>query len=255
MTPYNASRLRAGRERALEVTPQSIIEAAQAIADREVEAPADTLGVADLLIDVSTADANRQILRSSQRVYGLVFSRNGSTPGVVLEVKTSAGTLTFRPGDRLKVKLDELVIYRAAGSLSSGTALLRVLQHEAAEFTEDTTGAGVDGGRVQYSAAHNVTTNTPALPTDGVPIANGNGLRAIISAGSNITALLVVWWVYDELAGGWAETETQSSPPTGRTFSATADQLVGARVGRAFAEVRSSTNAGVGPFTVTLVAN
>jgi hypothetical protein len=115
-------------------------------------------------------------------------------------------------------------------------------------------GAGVERATA-YTAAQSSTANIPSAAGDGVDLSSRRGVRALISApaAQTITALTVVWWVYDSTLTRWCESPVQDSPPTGRRDATTPDQL-SIPTGRAFAEVRSSTCSGAGSFSVILVA-
>lgn len=238
---------------------QSLRAAAQDTRAKREAQPMRQRGVGELVLDVATADANGSIFRGTQRLWGLVFAKGGSTPGVVLELRTAAGTLTLRPGDRLDQPLDEFEVRRSAQSATIGTAVLKLLQAEGVAF-EESAGPSNDGGRVTYTAAQSSLLNVPSNGTprtQGVTLRGGKGVRAIISApsGQTVTAATVVWWLYDEGLQRWSEGPTQSSPPTGRRDVTTSDEFVLVGQGQAYAEVRSSTHSGAGDFTVTLVAN
>lgn len=142
-----------------------------------------------------------------------------------------------------------------AGGTLSAPVDCYVTAASRAELLPD--GASIAGqapsASTQYTAAQSSTANIPSAPTDGAALGGRRLCRAIVSAAAaqTITACTVVWWVYNETLGRWAESPTQDSPPTGRRDVATPDQFVGA-AGRVFAEVRNATASGAGALTVTL---
>lgn len=242
------------------VEPADVIAAAKERRARQVRRPTGSRGVGEVVLDLSSADSLRRLWRSTQKLYGLVVSRGGSTQGAVLELKSPAGTISLRPGDSLLDVIDELELYRSTLSVTTGQVTIKLLQAEGATYTEDSEAGGVDGGTVQYTALQSSLLNIPsdtAPRTKGVPLSGGKGVRAIVSApvGQTVTALTLVWWVREGAVGRWAEGPTQEVLSTGRRDIAGADQFVQVSSGEAWAEVRSSTASGAGNFDVTLVAN
>lgn len=248
------------RRRAPAVSTEEIVSAARELGSKRADSPPGRRGVGEVVLNLANADSNGLLWNTQQRLYGLVVSKGGSDQGVVLTLKSSAGTITLRPGDRVDDVMDDIEVSRSSAGLSVGAVTLKIFQSPDAEYTETANGSAVDGGKVTYTAAQSSLVNIPsdtAPRTQGVSLRGGKGVRAIVSApnGQTVTLCTIKWWVRDELVGRWAEGSTEESLSTGRRDVAGSDQFVQVSNGEAFAEVRSSTSSGAGDFTVVLTAN
>jgi hypothetical protein len=66
-----------------------------------------------------------------------------------------------------------------------------------------------------------------------------------------------LWWLFDDVAGVWAESSVTAdlSRATARKAVALPDEFTTVGRGRAFLEIRSGVNSGASTFTVNLFAN
>lgn len=173
--------------------------------------PSVTNGFDELDFDLS--NAARAI--TSQRGFGVLYLREGSTPGGRLTLTGGAGRWNnMAPGDAFHSPFDELRAERGDRSVSVGTARLMVLRDPRVELnpsglSDNISGSelvapvGPNGALVQTAAA----LNAPMLEEDGVRLEGIRGARILVSADAGQTlsgtgTVLLYLWI-EELAR-WA---------------------------------------------------
>lgn len=183
-----------------------------------------------------------------------VYLDPSSASDCQLSVRLGNNPVTLVPGTRVKTVFPGGVIESFQGT---GQCRLIVFQDPDADISFFSLGGASTGVRrvADVTQAPSSTANVPTLDSQGVSIDGAQGLRCILNAdlGNTITGGTLVLWLYDVTAGVWAESSVQDTPPTGRRAVAIADQLVGARTGRAYFEARSVTTSG-GGIEVIMVA-
>lgn len=192
------------------------------------------------------------------RVYGLIYRREGSSPGGRLHVDLGGGQFAdLYPGARVMATVDGLTISRSSAGVTSGTARLVVLRSPNANFDEPegsdphvqgvATLVGPSGATTQ---AHNSTNNAPVVAaTDGISIVGVEGIRFDVSAATAATAGTArVWW--SDLSNWYLGLEAGHVDLQLVAKQVVVDSFVAARFGRAYVEMLSATNAGGGVWTV-----
>lgn len=205
------------------------------------------------LAAITTTTPYAQALRG----YGLIMPSFGQPAGAALRVKVDGVEIDFQPGAKLLSPFQRCEVFNTASGANAGSALLYVLDSPDADLEL----GALTGGNAQAAsrtAAHNVTSDIPTLPTDGV-LLGGRGVRAIVSspAASTITSGTGVWWLYDDITGIWAESPVQVdlARTTARRGVSTGDEFTTVARGRAFLEIRSGVNSAAGVFTVNTFGN
>lgn len=190
--------------------------------------------------------------------WGVIFPAVGNAAGAQLTLSLDGQRVDVLPGTMLKTPFQRCEVFRGAASALTGLCKLLILDAPDVDLSLGQVGLAYLQDLGSYSPAYNSTANIPSLATDGVSLAGGKGVRAVVSApsGATISTGTLVWWLYDDATGRWAESSAQPAVVTGRRDMAVPDEFVLVGRGRAFLEVRSATHsAGSGAFSCRMFAN
>ena len=207
-------------------------------------------------IDLSRVTTTAPLIDNTKG-YGLVFPAFGAVSGAALTVVVDGIAVTMLPGSSIRTPFQRLEIFNTALAASTGVCSLYVLSQPSTmlELGDLQSGSLYVSSRTGLTS--NVTTDIPTLATDGVVLA-GRGARAVVAAqvGQTITSGTGVWWLYDDLAGLWAESVVQIdlSRTTARRAVACPDEFNTVGRGRAFLELRSVI-VSAGTLSVNLFTN
>jgi len=169
------------------------------------------------------------------KCWSIVYSVQGSTPGGALDFDFDLGgqQLNVQPGGIMRAPVERFTIKRNAGSVTTGTVVLRVQKEPDAEYDElfrgisngslgNPSGAGVGPGGATTQTYNSAAGNIPTAATDGVSLAGVRGARLIVKANgaSTITPAVgqAVWWQYSTADAAWGETEFQDQPSVTRNI-------------------------------------
>lgn len=189
--------------------------------------------------------------------FGLLVSQFGSQANARVKLAFDAEPFltSVGPGRYFRGRFQKLIIKADDDSVAYGNLKLIVIKHPQFDVGELLNAAAVGTLRqASYAPGYNVTTNVPALATDGIDITNCKGVRATVElSSSTINGGVFVFWYYDPVTAKWYESPVQETIVTGRIRAVSSDQLVTAGFGRCYVEVRSITAAAGTPTVAAIL--
>lgn len=217
--------------------------------------------------------------------YGIVYMREGSTPGLAIEVDFEAGGKIPRifPGAKVMARSEYFIvripldIYQTVGSDGlPGLIRLQLLRQpdvdveQLPQVIEGSRTGGIDlttgnpismspaGANSGIQAYDETTLNQPTAVTDGVSLVGVTGMRIVVAGrtvGGNspkfISGMVALWRNLPNMSALWAGTEENINITAGTRIWCSRDIEVKVPYGRVYAELRNVvTDQGSGGFNV-----
>lgn len=215
---------------------------------------------------ISLAALSGRVYPADLDGFAVVYSRDGSTPGAVLNFDFGGGgnLATVRPGQHYLGRFSKLTVGLGAANLvTAGTARLLVCRTPLVDYRELPTGgfeggpsevaisdAASVGGIATYNAAA-FGANAPTVVTEGIALNGAKGVRFVVRKEGGATILtgsIRMWyWSFTDLV--WLPTDTEFQLVAGGVGSVTSDLAMFVPYGRVYPELIGYTDTGgtIGP--------
>lgn len=192
--------------------------------------------------------------------YKLLYLREGSDAGGLVDIEIGGRIERMAPGDKIVGPFDGFRLIRSSASVTVGTARFLVVLDPRADYVENQA-INRSGALSTVSAGQtaNAINNNPTLVTQGISLAGAKGLRVIVSADATRTlsgAGTLRFHYWDTALARWVynpELDVDMAFIAAATFRdvVLADRAVYVPAGRVFVECVSVT-VSAGALTVLL---